>query len=32
MVLEVEVVHHFVLDSCDAVCVDDDVMVIEEVE
>ena len=30
--LEVEVVHHFILDSCDAICVDDNVVVIEKVK
>ena len=32
MVLEVEIVHCFVLNSCDSICVDDDVVIVEEVE
>ena len=32
MVLKVEIMYHFVLDSCDAVHVDDDIVVVEEME
>ena len=30
--LKVEVIHHVVLDSCDAIYVDNDVVIVEEVE
>ena len=30
--LEVKVVHHFILDSCNAIHVNNDVMVVEEVK